>query len=146
MYQSAVGSLLYLSVATRPDIAYAVSNVAQFSANPTTQHWTAVKRIMRYLRGTINLGLVFTPQGKCDCVGFSDADWAGDLYGRKSTSGYVFQIGGSAVSWRSKKQTSCCSLNSRSRVCGVGLCNSRSCMAATTHYRANACGTCPHLL
>ena len=104
MYQSAVGSLLYLSVATRPDIAYAVSNVAKFSANPTTQHWTAVKRIRRYLRGTTNLGLVFTPQGKCDCVGFSDADWAGDLDDRKSTSRYVFQIGGSAVSWRSKKQ------------------------------------------
>ena len=50
MYQSAVGSLLYLSVATRPDIVYAVSNVVKFSANPTTQHWTAVKRIMRYLR------------------------------------------------------------------------------------------------
>ena len=57
-YQSAVGSLLYLSVATRADIAYAVSNVAKLSANPTTRHWMAVKRIMRYLRGTTNLGLV----------------------------------------------------------------------------------------
>lgn len=104
-YQSAVGSLLYVSVATRPDITFAVSNVAKFSANPTTRHWTAVKRIMRYLRGTTDLGLIFTPQGSNDCVGFSDADWAGDLDDRKSTSGYVFQIGGTAVSWRSKKQT-----------------------------------------
>ena len=104
-YQSAVGSLLYVSVATRPDITFAVSNVAKFSANPTTRHWTAVKRIMRYLRGTTDLGLIFTPQGSNDCVGFSDADWAGDLDDRKSTSGYMFQIGGTAVSWRSKKQT-----------------------------------------
>ena len=104
-YQSAVGSLLYLSVATRPDITYAVSNVAKFSASPTTRHWTAVKRIMRYLKGTTNLGLVYTPQNN-NCVGFSDSDWGGDLDDRKSTSGYVFQIGGGAVSWRSKKQTS----------------------------------------
>ena len=51
-YQSAVGSLLYLAMATRPDITFAVSNVAKFSSHPTTQHWTAVKRILRYLRGT----------------------------------------------------------------------------------------------
>ena len=106
IYQSAIGSLLYLSVATRPDISYAVSNVAKFSANPTTRHWNAVKRIMRYLKGTSDLGLVFKPQKNCDCVGYSDADWGGDLDDRKSTSGYVFQIGGGAVSWRSKKQTS----------------------------------------
>ena len=106
VYQSAIGSLLYLSVATRPDILYVVSNVVEFSANPTTHHWTAVKRIMRYLKGTSDLGLIFKPQDKCDCAGFSDADWGGDLDDRKSTSGYVFQIGGGTVSWRSKKQTS----------------------------------------
>ena len=77
IYQSAIGSLLYLSVATRPDISYAVSNVAKFSANPTTHHWNAVKRIMRYLKGTSDLGLVFKPQKNCDCVGYSDADWGG---------------------------------------------------------------------
>ena len=64
-----------------------------------------MKRIMRYQRGTTDLGLIFTSQGNSDCVGFSDADWAGDLDDRRSTSGYVFQIGGIAVSWRSKKQT-----------------------------------------
>ena len=104
-YQSAVGSLLYLSVATRPDITYAVSNVSKFSANPTTRHWMAVKRIMRYLRSTTNLGLLFTSQTMGECVGYSDADWGGDLDDRKSTFGYVFLISGGAVSWRSKKQT-----------------------------------------
>ena len=89
-----------------PIILYAVSNVAKFSANPTTRHQIAVKRIMRYLKGTSDLGLVLKPQKNCDCVGYSDADWGGDLDDRKSTSRYVFQIGGGAISWRSKKQTS----------------------------------------
>lgn len=105
LYQSAVGGLLYLSVATRPDITYAVSNVAKFSSNPTSKHWTAVKRIMRYLKGTTDLGIVYTSQEKGDCVGFSDSDWGGDLDDRKSTSGYVFQYSGGAVSWRFRKQT-----------------------------------------
>ena len=103
-YQSAVGSLLYLSVATRPDITFAVSSVAKFSSNPTTRHWTAVKRIMRYLRGTTDLGLVYVPQSSGECVGFSDSDWGGDLEDRKSTSGYIFQMAGGSISWRSKKQ------------------------------------------
>ena len=105
LYQSAIGSLMYLSVGTRSDITFAVNNVAKFSERPTNQHWTAVKRIMRYLRGTVNFGLLYGKQGSSTTVGFSDANWAGDLDDRKSTSGYLFQIGGCAVSWRSKKQT-----------------------------------------
>ena len=104
-YQSAVGSLLYLSTRTRPDIAYAVGNVAIFSAKPTNHHWTAVKRILRYLNGTLNLGLLYSCDKEKELTGYSDADWAGDINDRKSTSGYIFQIGGAAVSWRSKKQT-----------------------------------------
>lgn len=104
-YQSAVGSLLYLSTRTRPDITY-VSSVARFCAQPTQQHWVAVKRIMRYLKGTVHYGLLYTKKPLTDlCIGYSDVDWAGDINDRKSTSGYMFQIGGTAVSWRSKKQT-----------------------------------------
>ena len=106
LYQSAVGSLLFLSVGTRPDIAYAVSNVAKFSSQPTKKHWSAVKRIMRYLKGTVNFGLHYSKESPEKCVGYSDADWGGDLDDRKSTSGYLFQISGGPVSWRSKKQTS----------------------------------------
>ena len=104
LYQSAVGSLLYLSIGTRPDITYAVSSVAKFCADPSKQHLTAVKRILRYLKGTAHLGLLYSKDDCNDCVGYSDADWAGDIDDRKSTSGYLFQIGGTAVSWRSKKQ------------------------------------------
>ena len=105
LYQSAFGSLLHLSTATRPDITYAVSNVAKFFANPTKQHWIPVKRIFRYIKGTLNYGLHFCRDGSVDCVGFSDSDWGGDLDDWKSTSGYLFHLGGAAVSWRSKKQT-----------------------------------------
>ena len=104
-YQSAVGSLLYLSMWTRPDITYAVGNAAKFCSNPSKEHWTAVKRIMRYLKGTIDYGLCYDRSSPGECVRYSDADWAGDLKDRKSTSGYLFQICGTAVSWRSKKQT-----------------------------------------
>ena len=103
LYQSAVGSLLYLSIVTRPDITYAVSNVAKFCAKPMKQHWVAVKRIFHYLKGTQKYGLLYS-KNDSNCVGFSDADWGGDLDDRKSTSGYVFQVGGTAISWRSKKQ------------------------------------------
>ena len=109
-YQSAVGSLLYLAMATRPDIAFAVSSVAKFSAHPSKLHWTAVKRILRYLKGTADYGLAFTPCSSGDCIGYSDSDWGGDLNDRKSTSGYVFLLSGCAVSWRSKKQ-SCVALS-----------------------------------
>ena len=105
LYTSAVGSLLYLSTATRPDITYAVSNVAKYCAKPTKQHWLAVKRIMRYLKGTLNYCLLYSLDGSTICVGFSDADWGGDLDDRKSTSGYLFTLSGAAISWRSKKQT-----------------------------------------
>ena len=110
LYQSAVGSFLYLSTWSRPDIAYAANRVAKFSSRPSREHWTAVKRIMRYLRGTIEYGLVYERGSQDDCIGFSDSDWAGDVEDRKSTSGYMFQICGTAVSWRSKKQ-SCVALS-----------------------------------
>ena len=107
MYQSAVGSLLYLSIWTRPDIAYAVSSVAKYSGKPTQTHYTAVKRIFRYLRGTVDFGLCFprTDNPHVDLVGYSDSDWAGDVGDRRSTSGYLFKIGDCAVSWRSRKQS-----------------------------------------
>ena len=105
-YQSAVGALLYLSTRTRPDISFAVGNVAKFSSKPCENHWTAVKRIFRYLKGTQNLGISYCKSVTNPCLGYSDADWAGDLTDRKSTSGYCFSICNGLVSWRSTKQTS----------------------------------------
>lgn len=103
-YQSAIGRLMYLSVSTRPDISYAISSLARFSSKPIKEHWIALKRLFRYLRGTVNHGIMYTKEGSSTCVGYSDADWAGDVNDRKSTSGYVFMLSGGAVSWRSQKQ------------------------------------------
>jgi hypothetical protein len=102
-YRHAVGSLIYLVTGTRPDLAVATSSVAKFCENPGPAHWTAVKRILRYLKGTSDWGLLFNPKDDT-LVGYSDADWAGDPDSRKSTTGYLFTIGGVPVSWKSKKQ------------------------------------------
>ena len=103
LYLSAVGSLLYVPIASIPDITYAVNNMAKFCDKPTKQHWVAIKRIFRYLKGPQKYGLLYN-RSDSNCVGFSDADWGGDLDDRTSTSGYVFQVGGTAISWRSKNQ------------------------------------------
>lgn len=106
-YQSAVGSLLYLSIASRPDIAFAVGCAARYTSKPTSVHWALVKRIMRYLKGSIDIGLKYQGAGSEGetMTAFCDADWAGDLDHRKSTSGYVLMLSNGAVSWKSKKQT-----------------------------------------
>jgi ATP-binding cassette subfamily B (MDR/TAP) protein 1 len=102
-YASAVGSLIYAMVATRPDIAFAVGVVSRYMANPGKKHWEAVKGIMRYLKGTKDLCICFGKQ-KASVVGFTDADYAGHADCRKSTSGYVFTFTGGAVSWISRLQ------------------------------------------
>lgn len=103
-YASAVGSLMYAMVCTRPDISQAVSVVSRFMANPGKAHWEAVKWILRYLKGTINTGLCFGGD-TCQISGFVDSDYAGDLDRRRSTTGYVFKIHGAPVSWRSMLQS-----------------------------------------
>uniref|UniRef100_A0AAV1VJI6 Integrase catalytic domain-containing protein n=1 Tax=Peronospora matthiolae TaxID=2874970 RepID=A0AAV1VJI6_9STRA len=105
-FREAVGALMHLTTATRPDIAYAVSFVSRFMKKPQEEHWVAVKRIFRYLQGTKMHGICYKPSAKIDFRGYSDADWAGDLADRKSTSGYVFMLLGAPVSWGSKKQPS----------------------------------------
>ena len=106
IYQSAVGSLMYLATGTRPDIIFAVCNVAKFCSDPTKRHWTAVKRILRYLKGTSDLGLLYVRGDGHNCFGYSDSDWAGDVGDRRSTSGYIFMLSGAGISWQSRKQTS----------------------------------------
>ena len=103
-YQSMVGSLLYAAMATRPDIAYAVSCVSKFNSSPTKTHMTALKRIFQYLKYSSNLALKLEKSGK-GLLCYSDADWAGDQDDRHSTTGNVFMLGGGAISWISKKQS-----------------------------------------
>ncbi len=102
-YQRLVGRLIYLSH-TRPDIAYAVSVVSQFMHSPSEDHMNAVLRILRYLKSAPGKGLMFSKHGHLNIDGYSDADWAGNVTDRKSTSGYFTFVGGNLVTWRSKKQ------------------------------------------
>ena len=87
MYQAVIGNLLYLSTKTRPDVAYAVSCVVRFCANPLKEHWTAVKRILQYLKGTSNLSLLYRENTPAEVIGYSDADWAGDVGDRSQPLG-----------------------------------------------------------
>lgn len=103
-YRSIVGALQYLSL-TRPDISFAVNKVCQFMHCPTTDHWTAVKRILRYLKQTIQYGLLLQPFSSATLHAFSDADWAGCINDSRSTSGYGINLGPNLISWSSKKQT-----------------------------------------
>jgi hypothetical protein len=98
-----VGSLMYLT-ATRPDLMFAVNLIARFMEHPVETHLMAAKRIMRYIRGTLKLGILYKRGKQAELIAYSDSDYGGDVDDRKSTSGYVFMLGFGAVSWSSRKQ------------------------------------------
>ena len=102
-YGELVGSLMYLMVCTRPDLAYAVGVLARYMQTPTAEHWTLAKGVLRYLKGTTDLGLEYR-KGSATVVGFGDADYGGDLDTRRSTTGFVFLMADGAVSWSSRRQ------------------------------------------
>jgi hypothetical protein len=102
-FRHTVGQLFYVANNTRPDLAAAVGIVSSYVNNPGPRHWQAVKRILRYVKGTLTLGLVLGGSTNI-LVGYSDADWAGDLDTRRSRTGYTFYIGVGCISWMSKKQ------------------------------------------
>ena len=104
-YASAVGSLMYAQVCTRPDIAFAVGMLGRYQSNPRMDHWRATKKVMRYLKGTKDYMLIYRRTEDLEVVGYSDSDFAGCVDSRKSTSGYIFMFAGGVVSWRSAKQT-----------------------------------------
>ncbi|XP_070008382.1 secreted RxLR effector protein 161-like [Nicotiana tabacum] len=103
-YSSVVGSLMYAMMCTRPDICYDVGLVSRYQSNPGRDHWKVVKRIFRYLKGTVDYSLCYN-RNDLYLRGYTDVDWAGDQNNRKSTSGYAFLLNGGAISWKSKKQT-----------------------------------------
>lgn len=103
LYRSIVGGLQYLRI-TRPDISFSVNRVCQFIQSPTDDHWAAVKRILRYIKGTIDQGLRIHRCSSVNIHAFSDADWAGCPDDRRSTNGFVVFLGSNLVSWCSRKQ------------------------------------------
>ena len=104
-YASAVGSLMYAQVCTRPDITFVVGVLGRYQSNPGLNHWKATKKVMRYLQGTKDYMLIYRRTYSLEVIGYSDADFVGCVDSRKSTSGYIFKLADGVVSWRSAKQT-----------------------------------------
>jgi len=103
-YRELLGKLIYLTTATRPDIGYAVSYLSRFCSAYDSQHWAALKRVLRYLKGTASHGIFLSAATGITAEGYLDSDWGRDEIDRKSTSGYIFLLGGSPIIWASKKQ------------------------------------------
>jgi transposase InsO family protein len=120
-YQEAVGALLYLSISTRPDIAYAVHAVSKHIKAHGDDHWTAVKRIFRYLVGTQSAELLYKPDS-LDLIAYCDADWAGDLDNRRSTTGYLIMLGGCPITWCSKSQSTVAQSSGESEFVSLAAC------------------------
>ncbi len=103
-YRQAIGKLMYLMVCTRPDISYAVSMLSRFMKQPREKHWRFVVQLLKYVKSTRDYSLVYPNSNNTILTGYSDSDHAGDLGDRKSTSGFIFMLSKSAVSWKSTKQ------------------------------------------
>lgn len=111
LYRSLIGALLYVAVNARPDIASSVSILGRKVSAPSEMDWKAAKRIVKYLKGTMELRLRFEPGQDWALIGYSDADWAGDQASRRSTTGFIFFFGVGPIAWASRRQT-CVSLSS----------------------------------
>ena len=104
-YASAVGSLMYAQVCTRPDLAFATGMFGRYQKNPGKVHWVGVKKALRYCQGTKDFMLTYRRSDNLEVVGYTDADFAGCVDSRKSTSGYIYTLAGGAISWKSSKQS-----------------------------------------
>ena len=142
-YKEAIGCLMFISLLTRPDITYAVNNAAKFCENPRNIHWTAVKRILRYLKGTSDFGLIYQRQA-CNTrlTGFCDADYGGDIDTRRSRSGYLFKLGANLIAWSSQGQK--CTAQSTTEAEYIATCMATKeaiwlrCLLSSIGYSQNA--------
>ncbi|GKD99768.1 zinc finger, CCHC-type containing protein [Tanacetum coccineum] len=103
-YSRIIGMLMYLMIGTRPDLAYAVSRLSRYTSNPSDAHWKAMTRVLHYLRCSRDYGLYYN-RYPAVIEGYSDANWIFDIKDSRLTSGYVFTLGGAAISWKSSKKT-----------------------------------------
>ncbi|XP_039307881.1 secreted RxLR effector protein 161-like [Solenopsis invicta] len=105
-FKELIGCLMYLMNTSRPDLSLSVNKLSRFQRCPTESLWKGVKRILRYLQSTVDLALLYPKNSKLkeQLVGFADADWAGDTFDRKSTSGFMVKLFGATVTWTTRKQ------------------------------------------
>ncbi|XP_039688647.1 secreted RxLR effector protein 161-like [Medicago truncatula] len=103
-YASAIGSIMYAMICTRPDVSYALSATSRYQSNPGNDHWIAVKNILKYLRRTKDTFLIYGGQEELSVIGYTDDSFQTDHDDFRSQSGYVFCLNGGVVSWKSSKQ------------------------------------------
>ncbi|CAA7051989.1 unnamed protein product [Microthlaspi erraticum] len=121
LYRGMIGSLLYLT-ASRPDLSFSVGVLCSYQAKPKQSHLQAVKKILRYVKGTVNLGIFYSKGSNRNLAGYCDADWAGCADDRKSTSGGCFFLGNNLIAWLSKKQNSVSLSTAEAEYIALGSC------------------------
>nr|GEV86786.1 zinc finger, CCHC-type [Tanacetum cinerariifolium] len=135
-YSRAIGCLLYAIISTRPDIAFVVGKLSRYTSNPSALHWQALCRVFQYLKGTMEYGLTYSGYPFV-IKGYSDASWINNMEDHSSTSGWVFLLGGCAISWASKKQTCITSLTMESEFIALAADgNEAECDSAATLAKA----------
>jgi hypothetical protein len=118
-YLSAIGALMYLANCTRPNIAFSVNLLAQYSSAPTQRHWNRVKHVLRYLRRTTNMGLFYSRGSNSQLVGYVDAGFLSDPHKGRSQMGYLFTCENTTISWRSIKQTLVATSSNHSKIIAI---------------------------
>ncbi|MBW0495496.1 hypothetical protein O181_035211 [Austropuccinia psidii MF-1] len=103
-YRSAIGSLSYLSIATRPDISFAISSLSQFLEKPGIEHWNGFLHVLRYLRGTADLGLYYASSEDSGLCAYSDTDWGNCKQTRQSVTGFIVSLHNCLIIWKTRKQ------------------------------------------
>ena len=104
-YSSAVGSVMYNMICTKPDLAHSISHLSRYMTNPSGEHWEALKRLLRYIKSTINEGLIYRGNKEAiELVGHVDADYTSDRDKRRSTIVYIFTLCGCCINWKSQLQ------------------------------------------
>ena len=140
-YLSAIGALMYLANCTRPDIAFSVNLLARYSSAPTRRHWKGIQHILRYLSGTTDMGLFYSNKSKEKLLGYADAGYLSDPHKAISQTGYVFNYNGTAISWRSVKQTMVATSSNHSEILAIHEA-SRECiwLRSMIHHIQESCG------
>ncbi|KAL6346241.1 hypothetical protein AAG906_033037 [Vitis piasezkii] len=118
-YLNAIGPLMYLANCTRPYIAFSINLLARYNSTPTRRHWNGIKHIMCYLRGTTDMGLFYSRESKQQLLGYADTGYLSDPHKGRSQTEYVFNYNGTAISWRSVKQTMVATSSNHSEILAI---------------------------
>ena len=140
-YLSAIGALMYIASYTRPDISFFVNLLARYSYCPIRRHCNGVKHILRYLRGTMDMGLYYPNVPKAELIGYADAGYMSDHHNARSQAGYLFTCGDTAISWRSTKQSITVTSSNHAEVLAIHEA-SRECfwLRSVIHHIRGSCG------